>query len=1099
MKRQNILNAFFALVLALGAVAGTPVAPAYADNIDICPEGCDHNNLADALAAAAASGDTILISADTFTLAGNIIINKDVTIRGTSRDATIISGGDLYNITIAAGKTVGIKDLTITDGYVNGNGGAIANHGVLTLENVVIQDSVSDLLNFGGGIFNNGSLTITDSVIQNNQARRGGGIQNQASATLDLDNVNIINNTTTGQQGGGINIEANSGAVTINQTVISGNTAYGGGGIYSASSFTFTNGAVVNNTANTASGGGIGAYDFFSTTTLKNVTISGNTALGSGADGGGIYNQSELIFNNVTIVNNSADDQGGGLLDGRTTTIITNSILANNTSVNNVSHDCSTGVVFSIASMENSLLKTTTGCTITSQGGNITGQDPKLDALEYLGTTYAHYPQYDSPAIDAGDIAVCETTDQIGDPRPMGPSCDMGAVEYVSNGVVLNNSGDPNEPGSLPWTYAHSFGNITFAPSLSGQTITLSAAIRLTDTTTIDGYALASPVTISGGGVTSMFEVGGGVYATLIRINLAEGYNAFDGGAIYNNGTLYLDTVNFTNNTADRKGGAIYNEGAGVLAMGGNTFTNNSAEDGGAIYSQGVNIFIETSTFTGNTASLHGGALMAFSNEITISDSSFTNNSASDQFTNTTNNGGAIAMEDGSLHVVRSTFTNNTTAEHGGAIYLQNNSADFTDTVFDANQSMEGGAIWAYKNAGVMEITATRSLFKNNHANRPTFYAVGGAIYSGNVDLDIRNSTFSGNTATAGSNWARGGGIFHEGTGDLFVNNSTFSGNAVLDNDPVNAITTEGGAVYTQGTGNIEILNSILANSIGNSDCYHSGNTLTPTNSLIENNAAGGSCGTPASTADPKLAPLANNGGLTQTLALLPGSPAIDAGNPASCEAADQRGVTRPLGVACDIGAYEAPVSLKKTFRSTAAQDGWILESTETSNKGGALNRNATTLQLGDDAARKQYLSILSFDTSSIPDNAVITKVTLKVKQQGITGGGNPVNMFQGFMVDIKRGSFGAPALVVSDFQAKAQKTLGPIKKNPNGSGWYVLNITPGKNFVNKLASGNGLTQIRLRFTLDDNNNNAANFLKLFSGNAPAANRPQLIVEYYVP
>src|SRR5690606_11477538 len=192
------------------------------------------------------------------------------------------------------------------------------------------------------------------------------------------------------------------------------------------------------------------------------------------------------------------------------------------------------------------------------------------------------------------------------------------------------------------------------------------------------------------------------------------------------------------------------------------------------------------------------------------------------------------------------------------------------------------------------------------------------------------------------------------------------------------------------------------------------------------------------------------------------------------------------------------PTALKKTFRSTAAQDGWILESTETSNKGGTLNRNATTLQLGDDAARQQYLSILSFNTSSIPDNAVITKVTLKVKQQGITGGGNPVNMFQGFMVDIKRGSFGAPALVVSDFQAKAQKTLGPIKKAaPNG--WYVLNLTPGKNFVNKLASGNGLTQIRLRFKLDDNNNGKANFLKLFSGNAPAANRPQLIVEYYVP
>jgi uncharacterized repeat protein (TIGR01451 family) len=197
-------------------------------------------------------------------------------------------------------------------------------------------------------------------------------------------------------------------------------------------------------------------------------------------------------------------------------------------------------------------------------------------------------------------------------------------------------------------------------------------------------------------------------------------------------------------------------------------------------------------------------------------------------------------------------------------------------------------------------------------------------------------------------------------------------------------------------------------------------------------------------------------------------------------------------------GPIKLVIGAKQVFRSIGAHDGWILETAERSSKGGSLNKGATILQLGDDAVRKQYRAILSFRTNSLPDNAVITKVTLRIKRQVIVGGGNPVNIFQGFMVDIKRGSFGTPVLIKNDFQTKAQKTLGPIKKAaPNG--WYVLNLTSGKNFINKMDKSNGLTQIRLSFKLDDNNNNKANILRLFSGNASVSNRPQLIVEYYVP
>ncbi|RIK25328.1 MAG: hypothetical protein DCC54_10835, partial [Anaerolineae bacterium] len=138
------------------------------------------------------------------------------------------------------------------------------------------------------------------------------------------------------------------------------------------------------------------------------------------------------------------------------------------------------------------------------------------------------------------------------------------------------------------------------------------------------------------------------------------------------------------------------------------------------------------------------------------------------------------------------------------------------------------------------------------------------------------------------------------------------------------------------------------------------------------------------------------------------------------------------------------------------------------------------------------------FNTSGLPDNAVITKVTLKVKRQGVTGGGNPVNTFQGFLADVKKGAFGTSALQITDYQTAANKTVGPDGPTPI-SEWYTLDLTGAGNFVNKLASNGGLTQIRLRFNLDDNNNAAANYLSLFSGNAPLASRPQLIVEYYIP
>jgi arabinogalactan oligomer/maltooligosaccharide transport system substrate-binding protein len=195
--------------------------------------------------------------------------------------------------------------------------------------------------------------------------------------------------------------------------------------------------------------------------------------------------------------------------------------------------------------------------------------------------------------------------------------------------------------------------------------------------------------------------------------------------------------------------------------------------------------------------------------------------------------------------------------------------------------------------------------------------------------------------------------------------------------------------------------------------------------------------------------------------------------------------------------------TVTRSYNSAAAQDGWILESAENSSKGGTLNTAAaTTISLGDNAQKKQYRSILSFNTSSLPDNAVITKITLKVKKQAILGGGNPVTAFQGFMLDVRKGFFGATSgLAIGDFQVtypSGYKTYGPLTPTLTG-GWYTFNLTTAKAYINKLNSASGLTQIRLRFKLDDNNNTIANILNLYSGNAPLASRPQLTIEYHLP
>jgi hypothetical protein len=192
---------------------------------------------------------------------------------------------------------------------------------------------------------------------------------------------------------------------------------------------------------------------------------------------------------------------------------------------------------------------------------------------------------------------------------------------------------------------------------------------------------------------------------------------------------------------------------------------------------------------------------------------------------------------------------------------------------------------------------------------------------------------------------------------------------------------------------------------------------------------------------------------------------------------------------------FNSPIT--KTFRSQAAYDGWVLESSGTSSKGGTMNAAATTIYLGDDAQDRQYRSILSFDTSSLPDNATITSIVLKIKKQGLVGA-DPFTTHQYILVDIRKGAFSVNnALQLTDFQAAASKSNAGTIQNTPVSGWYSSNLgSSAFTYINLT----GITQFRLRFKIDDNDDLGADYLKFYSGNhATISLRPLLELKYIVP
>ncbi len=195
------------------------------------------------------------------------------------------------------------------------------------------------------------------------------------------------------------------------------------------------------------------------------------------------------------------------------------------------------------------------------------------------------------------------------------------------------------------------------------------------------------------------------------------------------------------------------------------------------------------------------------------------------------------------------------------------------------------------------------------------------------------------------------------------------------------------------------------------------------------------------------------------------------------------------------------PVKLEmETLRSNGNNDGWVLESSEDSNQGGDKDSRATTFVLGDDAQNRQFRSILHFPTHYLPDNAVITRALLLIKGQALVGT-NPFETHQNILVDIRSGAFGfiGPfqfrGLQDMDFQSpSSMDAVGMIQNNPLNGWYYAWLDSSAFEYINPT----GITQISLRFQLDDDNDMAADYLRFYSGDYDRLpDRPQLAIEYY--
>jgi hypothetical protein len=404
--------------------------------------------------------DTIEIAAGVYS--ENLLV-QDVTLNGAGAANTILDGASSGR-TLETTGVVTVSGITIRNGSVNSGsigGGGILNSGTLLLQNSIVATNSTTL--DGGGIFNNGSLILQNSELSNNTATGGGGgLYNYWSASV----------------------------VTVTNSIISGNSADQGGGIYSLKRLNLSDSSLQGNSADVIGGGLIVGAD---TAVLNNVTVYQNTAVNYGA--GILNNGGILTMTNSTVSGNSAGDYVGVANIGSVQATILNSTVADN----NVS-SAGTALVGGVANLSNGTLNIKNSIVAQNDGrqclandnwssdgnnlssdafcsftatGDLQSTDPLLAPLgDYGGSTLTHALNPGSPAIDAGNNVGCPSTDQRGVTRPVDGDndatavCDIGAFEARNQLTIADLSITEGDSGTTDAIFT-----VTLSPA-SSQTVT---------------------------------------------------------------------------------------------------------------------------------------------------------------------------------------------------------------------------------------------------------------------------------------------------------------------------------------------------------------------------------------------------------------------------------------------------------------------------------------------------------------------------------------------------------------------------------------------------------------------------------------------------
>jgi hypothetical protein len=486
-------------------------------------------------------------------------------------------------------------------------------------------------------------------------------------------------------------------------------------------------------------------------------------------------------------------------------------------------------------------------------------------------------------------------------------------------------------------------GTVTFA---CDGTITLASTITNGVDLTLDSSGHS--VTISG---VQAFYVSPGTRFTLVGVTIANCCAPSGGGIFNDGGILNLGSVVFQNNTANwdcstgmgLKGGAILNQG-GQLNATNCIFAGNSAiypinpdfvprrASGGAVCNQGGAVNLQQCVFTGNwvvggpgASGLLPGAGVEARGGAIYTDGSLAADSCAFSGNSASGGNGGDALQSGStypgglggracggaicnlggLTVSRSLFTSNSVSGGGGGAGAAGGRHDpYPGASGGAGGTGGDGSGGALYGGGLLVNCTFAADGASGGAGGPGGHggdstSVGGqggqggnggsafgAIGDANDGLTLVNCSIASNSANFGSGGAGGSaGYGPHGTGGP---------------GPAGTNGVAGGGVGTSGS---QLMNTLLATNSPGGNCHGS---ITD---LGHNLSSDGTCNFTNSgslnNTDPKLGPLANNGGPTLTMALLSGSPAIDAGDASPAPLTDQRGFPRPAGLAADIGAFE--------------------------------------------------------------------------------------------------------------------------------------------------------------------------------------------------